>query len=50
MENENVKIVNNLLELRDIKDGELTEINKEIDELEDKIKNKNRIIKSISKK
>jgi len=40
----NKEIVKSLLELRDIKMEELAEINKEIDELEDKINNKKRII------
>lgn len=40
----NIKIVKSLLELRDIKMGELFEINKEIDELEAKINRKNKII------
>lgn len=46
----NDDVINSLLELREIKEEGLSEINKDIDELERQIKNKNRIIKSISKK
>jgi len=44
MGNNNEGIVYNLLELRDIKMGELYEINREIDKLETKINSKKRII------
>lgn len=44
MGNNNEDVINSLLELRDIKEGELSEINKDIDELERQIKNKNNFI------
>jgi len=43
-------VIKHLLELREIKEKELTELNEEIDKLEEKVKHKNSILQRISDK